>query len=155
MLSRAGSFTCALGEGKGVVPVVTDGDDVAITSGPNDTWPVKRSRRKRPALRRSRSPPLLLTAVANDPGCEPPLVVCACPVTHRAAARRTAKVRRSRRRKRCRGIMLHLQIELMGTDGAEGLRFRKDVPKGNSGARAMGRAGKVAASTLCVNLKGG
>src|SRR5215469_11168705 len=112
MLSRAGSFTWVLGEGKGVEPVVTDGDDVAIASGPNNTWPVKRSLRKRPALRRSRSPPLLVTAVANDPGWEPPpLVVCACPVPHRAAARRTAKVRKSRRNKRCRVVMPHLHID--------------------------------------------
>src|SRR5215831_10992023 len=111
MLSSAGSSTCVLGEGKGVVPVVTDGDDVAIASGPNDTWPVKRSLRKRPALRRSRSPPALLTAVANDAGWEPPPVVCDCPVPHRAAARRTAKVRRSRPSKRRRVVMRYLHID--------------------------------------------
>src|SRR6516165_214608 len=150
MLSRAGSFTCVLGEDKGVVPVVTDGDDVAIASGPNTTWPRTWSLRKRPALRRSRSPPLLLTAVANDPGWEPPpLVVCACPVPHRVAARRTAKVRKGRRRKRWRVVMPHLHIELMGTDGSRGLRFGKDVPKTTEG----GTSGNGSSAPICVSSK--
>src|SRR5215468_2310039 len=150
MLSRAGSFTCVLGEAKGVVPAVTDGDDVAIASGPNTTWPKTWSMRKRPALRRSRSPPLLLTAVVNDPDWEPPpLVVCACPVPHRVAARTTAKVTKGRWSKRCRVVMPHLHIELMGTDGSRGLRFGKNVPKTSEG----GTSGNGSSALICVSSK--
>jgi hypothetical protein len=85
----------------------------------------------------------------NDPDWEPPLVVCACPVPHRAAARRTAKVTKSRRSNRCRVVMPHLHIELMGTDGSRGLRFGKDVPKTTEGETS----GKGSSALICVSSK--
>lgn len=82
------------GPRSGFLPGVSDGFDVGAVSGPNSTWPTALSLRKRPALRRSRSVPFLLTAVTNVPCWEPPL--CAGLDEVRLVASATANARPNR-----------------------------------------------------------